>query len=107
MDTYHTFSDRTITVRLRSIQPEGDRHEHVTRTPENIIERDAKEQMRYLVYVYTVSRKKGAITFLAHNFAKRRPIFKILSLADSIVNGSETLAIHHTVNMSLHYLVKH
>ena len=36
-------------------------------------------------YIYTVSKKTRHQT-LAHNFPKWQPIFKILSLVDSLVN---------------------
>ena len=53
---------------------------------------------------YTVSQKTRHLT-LAHNFAKYWPIFKILSLLDSVENLWQIP--HHTLNASLHYLVKY
>jgi len=46
---------------------------------------------------------------LAHNFTKYWPIFKILSLLDSVGNFqySHIQIPHHTLNVSLHYFVKY
>ena len=53
--------------------------------------------------------KKTRHQTLAHNFTKYWPIFKILSPLDSVGNLQEspTQIPHHTLNVSLHYLVKY
>ena len=57
---------------------------------------------------YTVSQKTRYLS-LTHNFTKYWPIFKILSLLDSVGNlqQSHIQIPHHTLNVSLHYLVKY
>ena len=53
--------------------------------------------------------KKTRHQTLGHNFTNYYPIFKIFSLADSVVNLQQIRVqiFYHTVNMSLHYLVKY
>ena len=55
--------------------------------------------------VHRESKKTRHLT-LAHNFTKYWPIFKILSLLDSVGNLLCTNT-HHTLNVSLQYLVKY
>ena len=61
------------------------------------------------VNVYTPWVKKTRHLTLAHNFTKYWPIFKILSLLDSVENfcQSHMQIPHHTLNLSLHHLVKY
>jgi len=54
--------------------------------------------------IYTMSQKKTSHYNIVNNFAKCWPIFQNFSLPDSVVNMQLS---HHTLNMSLHYLVKH
>jgi len=42
------------------------------------------------IYMYTVSQKKTKHPTLGHNFTNYYPIFKIISLADSVVNLQQT-----------------
>jgi len=57
--------------------------------------------------IYTVSQKKTRHQTLGHNF-NYYPIFKIFSLADSVVNLHKFVFKYSTtLNMSLHYLVKY
>jgi len=46
---------------------------------------------------------------IVHNFANCWPIFKICSVSDSLVSMQQNRhwLSHHTLNVSLHYLVKH
>jgi len=58
--------------------------------------------------IHLESKKTRHQTF-SNNFANYYPIFEFFSLADSAVNLQQThvLIFHHTLNMSLHYLVKY
>jgi len=61
-----------------------------------------------IVYIHRKSKKTRHQT-LGHNFTNYYPIFKIFSLADSVVNLQQTRVyiFHHALNMLLHYLVKY
>ena len=73
------------------------------------VARSLREIIRVLkpVSSYTVSQKRHLT--LAHNFTKYWPIFKLLSLLDSVgtLQQSHIQIPHHTLNVSLHYLVKY
>jgi len=58
--------------------------------------------------LYTMSQKTRHQT-LGCNFANYNPIFKIFSVADSVVNLQQihVSIFHRALNMSLHYLVKY
>ena len=60
-------------------------------------------------FIYTVSQNKTRHYNIVHNFAKCWPIFKLLSLTDSLVNLQQNLdyLFHHTLIALLHYLVKY
>jgi len=60
-------------------------------------------------YTYTVSQKKTIHYNIVLNFAKCWPIIKIFSLSDSLVNMQQNRheLSHHTLHVSLNYLVKH
>jgi len=62
----------------------------------------------YYNHHYTVSQKTRHQT-LGHNFTNYYSIVKIFSLADSVGNLQQihVQIFHHTLNMSLHYLVKY
>jgi len=71
----------------------------------------AFKQAQYKVSKITVilhreSKKTRHLT-LAHSFTKYWPIFKILSALDSVGNLQQSYIQipHHTLNVSLHYLV--
>jgi len=53
--------------------------------------------------------QKNRTLNIAHNFLKYQPIFKTLSIIDSAINLQQThvYTFHHSLNMSLHYLVKY
>jgi len=51
--------------------------------------------------------KKTRHLTLAHNFTKYWPIFKIITLLDSVGICNKVQIPHHTLNVSLHYLVKY
>jgi len=57
---------------------------------------------------YTVSQRTRHQT-LGHNFTNYHPIFKLFSLADSVVNLQQTHAeiFQHALNLLLHYVVKY
>ena len=73
-----------------------------------LLQRNVAKWINVFSTIYTVSQKTRHQT-LAHNFTKYWPIFKILSPLDSIGNLQEShIQIpHHTLNVSLHYLVKY
>jgi len=58
--------------------------------------------------MYTVNQKKLCHYTFVHNFDKCWPILKILSLLYSTKNLQQNLChiAHHTLDVSLHYLVK-
>jgi len=58
--------------------------------------------------IHRKSKKTRHLT-LAQNLTKYWPIFKILSLLDSVGNLQQSYVQipHHTLNVSLHYLVKY
>jgi len=62
----------------------------------------------WVISLHYESKKTRHLT-LVHNFTKYWPIFKILSLLDSVGNlyQSHVQIPHHILNVSLHYLVKY